>query len=73
MQKLDVEILKQANKMKIKEMDEKFIGVNEGMNLCPECQYVGSYSPKGSLKVFEDGSAKCFSCGIWRKIREMKE
>ena len=62
MQKLEVDILKKVKKEKLEKMSEKFIGISEGMNLCPECNYTGSYSPKGSLKVFEDGSAKCFSC-----------
>ena len=56
-------------KIRMKKAEEDFEGVTEGMNLCPRCQYTGSYSPKGSLKVFRDGSAKCFNCNIWRKLR----
>lgn len=69
MQKLEIELLEKIKKMKPKKADKRFEGLEEGMNLCPECHYIGKYSPKGSLKVFENGDIKCFNCDLWRKKR----
>lgn len=68
MQHLDTNIIKEVSKLKMKRAEEDFKGLEEGMNLCPRCSYTGKYSPKGSLKVFPNGTAKCFSCGIWRRL-----
>ncbi len=72
MQSLDGSIIREAKKFKLKQIESEFKetieGLGPGMNLCPKCQYVGPYSPKGSMKIFKDGSAKCFACGIWRRI-----
>ncbi len=65
---LESSIIDEIRKTKIKKLEKVFEGLEEGMNLCPLCNYTGKYSPKGSLKVFSNGTCKCFSCGIWRQL-----
>ncbi len=68
MQRLESNLIEEVKKLKMKKLEKSFEGFEEGMNLCPLCSYQGKYSPKGSLKVFKNGTAKCFSCGIWRQM-----
>lgn len=69
MQHLNIEIIRRARTKQRKDLEaqvrEAFMGLSQGMNLCPLCNYTGKYSPKGSLKVFPDGSAMCFNCHKW--------
>ena len=74
MQKLGINLIKEARKEKIKklekEMREVILANKEGaIFICPFCNYVGEKQNRnGSAKVIGNKFFKCFACGKWRKI-----
>ncbi len=75
-QKLSLDFIIQAKKQKIKELEKEFDYIKSSSNgekiICPVCNYISNKNPKGSAIVFQNGNEttiKCFSCGIWRKIK----
>lgn len=75
MQHLGINIIKQASKGQMKELEQELSEVlanaeNRSMIICPLCLYE-SKNKRGSAKVFIDEqgrSFKCFSCGAWRRF-----
>lgn len=73
MQKLKIKLINKIKKMKMKKLEsqmrEFIIPFTSGeLFICPYCQYTSSKNPKGSAKVFDGNTFKCFSCGKWRGI-----
>jgi len=75
MQKLNVDIINEAKKMKIKQLEENLKYITNfptgQMIICPFCNYQSKKNNKGTAKIFNDyngTSFKCFACGIWRKV-----
>ena len=77
MQKLDIKLVKEAKKEKIKKLEDEMKDIILSHNvgeifICPFCNYSGyKKNGKGSAKLFSDNKNKffkCFNCGIWRKI-----
>ena len=75
MQKLNVNIINEAKKMKIKKLEKDLEYITTfptgQMIMCPFCNYQSKKNNKGTAKVFQDDtgtSFKCFACGVWRKI-----
>lgn len=75
MQKLNVDILKIAKAMRIKNLEkdlEYITNFPAGQLIdCPFCHYQSKKNRKGTAKIFKDKngtSLKCFACGKWRRL-----
>ena len=75
MQKLNVDILNVAKKMRIKKLEEDLQYITNfppGQLIeCPFCHYQSKKNRKGTAKIFKDErgtSFKCFACSVWRRI-----
>ncbi len=64
---LESSIVADIKKLRMKKLEEHLAGLSVGLNICPLCNYTSKNNPKGSAKVFSNGSMKCFSCGEWRR------
>lgn len=76
MQKLNVEILNQAKKEKMKQLEKELSYLKNYSNsdkiICPFCgvgDHKGKYNSCAKVFKNENGSFfKCFACGRWRKL-----
>lgn len=72
MQFLPVDILSEARKEKMKQLDSELKEVVGGSQIgeriiCPRCQYINKKNHRGTAVIYPD-SIKCFACGLWRKL-----
>ena len=73
MQKLKLEYIKEAKKMKMEKLEDSMkevilASIGGEVFICPYCNYSSRKNRKGSAKVFQKEFFKCFNCGKWRKI-----
>lgn len=73
MQQLNLKILKLAQAVKLKALEdtlrEYIAGCQVGEQIeCPLCHYIGK-NKRGTARIFSNNTFKCFACGEWRQLR----